>query len=84
MIIPLCGEWALASSRLASCLIDDPKKEFEARQREAADILNSCPDVSLPSGQGQNPLEAIMKHYTPIKIIQEIETISGIFELKTR
>ena len=83
MIIPLCGEWALAGSRLASCLIYDEKGEIEARQKDAAHALSSYPDFSLPCGQGQKPFEAIMKH-PPIRIIQEIDTISGIFELRTR
>ena len=83
MIIPLCGEWALASSRLASCLIWDQKGEIEARQREAACALRGHPDPSLPCGQGQKPHEAVMKH-PPIRIIQEIDTISGIFELRAR
>ena len=83
MIIPLCGEWALASSRLASCLIWDQRGEIEERQEEAACALHGHPDPSLPCGQGQKPHEAVMKH-TPIKIIQEIDTISGIFELRAR
>ena len=84
MIIPLSGDWALASSRLASCLIDDPKKEIKARKKEAAEILCNHPDFSPPCGQGQNPLEAMMKHYPPFQIVKEIESISGISELKAR
>ena len=83
MIIPLCGEWALASSRLASCLIWDQKRETEARKKEAACALRGHPDPSLPCGQGQKPHEAVMTH-PPIRIIQEIDTISGIFKLRER
>lgn len=84
MIIPLCGKWALVSSKLGSCLIADPKKEEKILHKEAVDILRHCPEVSLPSGQGQNHTEAIMKIYSPIKVIQEIETHSGISDLKAR
>ena len=83
MIIPLCGEWALASTRLASCLIWDQRKEINKRRKEAACALCSYPNLSLPCGQGQKPVEAVMMHQ-PITIVQEIDTISGIFELRAR
>ena len=84
MIIPLCGEWALVSSKLGSCQIADPNKEGEALHKKAVDILRRCPNVSLPSGQEQSHTEAFTKIYSPIKVIQEIETCSGIFDLKAR
>ena len=84
MIIPLCGKWALIGSKLGSCQIADPKKEGKTLHKEAVDILRHCPDVSLPGGQGQNHIEAVMKIYSPIKVVQEIETCTGIYDLKAR
>ena len=84
MIIPLCGTWALTSSKLGSCQIADPRREGKGLHRDAVDILQRCPHISLPSGQGQNHTEAVMKINSPIKVILEIESHSGIYDLKAR
>ena len=39
MIVPLYGEWALAASRLANCLISDHEDEKEERIDEVTTSL---------------------------------------------
>lgn len=84
MIIPLCGEWALAGSKLASCLINDPNRDLKERYQEAALALQNHPNLSLPGGQGQAYSEAIMKHLPTEDLVQKIEIVSGISDLKAR
>ena len=79
-IIPLCGEWALTASRLASCLISDPNNEKKKRLEEAVDALAWYPHLSLPGGQDQSPEEAI----EPMDVIDHLEKASGISYLKKR
>ena len=82
-IVPLCGEWALAASRLASCLMSDPNNEKQDRLEEAAEALESYPHLSLPGGQEQSPKEAI-KTLQPIALIDHLEKASGVADLKAR
>ena len=82
-IIPLCGEWALIASRLASCLISDPNNEKQKMLEEAADALASYPHLSLPGGQEQSPQEAII-NLEPMDVIDLLEKASGISDLKKR
>ena len=82
-IIPLSGEWAMAASRLASCLISDPNNEKQGILEEAAEALESYPHLSLPGGQEQSPKEAI-KNLELMTLIDHLEKASGIADLKKR
>ena len=82
-IIPLCGEWAMAASRLASCLISDPTDEKQERLEEAAQALENYPHLSLPGGQEQSPKDTIMS-LQPIVLIDHLEKASGVADLKAR
>ena len=82
-IIPLCGEWALSASRLASCLISDPCSEKQERLEEATAALESYPHLSLPRGQEQSPKDAI-HNLEPMALITHLEKASGISDLKAR
>ena len=84
MIIPLCGEWALAGSKLASSLINDPNHDKDERYRDAATVLQSFPYLSVSGGQGQSYDDTIMAHYPPEDLVQKIESISGVSDLKAR
>lgn len=85
MIIPLCGEWGMAASRLASCLISDAIDEEQKRLavEEAAEALDKYPHLSLPGGQEQSPKEAI-RSLDPMALIDHLEKASGIGDLKAR
>lgn len=83
IIVPLCGDWALAASRLASCLISDPDKELEERKEDAATALACDPHLCLPGGQEQSQKEAI-KSLEVYNLICELEKASGIHILKAR
>ena len=82
-IIPLCGEWALCASRLASCLISDPDNEIEDRQEDAAKALTNYPHLSLPGGQEQSYTETI-KSLSHADLVMHLENASGITDLKAR
>ena len=82
-IIPLCGEWALAASKLASCLISDPNDEKQKRLEDAAEDLEDYPHLSLPGGQEQSPKDAI-KNLEPMALIDHLEKASGVADLKAR
>ena len=82
-IIPLCGEWAMAASRLASCLISDPTDEKQERLEEAAQALENYPHLSLPGGQEQSPKDTIMS-LQPMVLIDHLEKASGVADLKAR
>lgn len=82
-IVPLCGEWALAASRLANCLISDPDDEKQERLDEAILSLESYPLLSIPRGQGQSQKEAI-QNFRPSDLIHHLEKASGVSHLKTR
>ena len=84
MIIPICGEWALDGSRLNNCLISDPKTELSERYEEAAKVLHQYPELSLPGGQGQTYSEIVCQQYPPLDLVEMIESISGITDLKAR
>lgn len=84
MIIPICGEWALAGSKLANCLITDPKGEKGARYDDAVLVLQKYPHLSLPGGQGQSCNDAIRTLYPPVDLVQKLENISGVTDLKAR
>ena len=83
IIVPLCGDWALAASRLAFCLISDPDKELELRKEAAAMALECYPHLCLPGGQEQSQKEAI-RNLKVSELICELEKASGIHTLKTR
>ena len=82
-IIPLCGEWAMAASRLASCLISDLIDEKQKWLSEAAEALENYPHLSLPGGQEQSPRDAIMS-LQPMVLIDHLERASGVADLKVR
>ena len=84
-IIPLCGQWAMAASRLASCLNSDPIHENQTKEaiEEAAEVLEDYPHLSLPGGQGQSPKDAI-KSLQPMALIDQLERASGVADLKAR
>ena len=82
-IIPLCGEWALAASKLASCLISDPNDEKQQRLDDAAKDLEDYPHLSLPGGQEQSPKDAI-ESLEPMVLIDHLEKASGVADLKAR
>ena len=84
MIIPLCGEWALAGSKLASSLICDPSHNKDERYEDAATSLQNFPHLDLPGGQGQSYIDALMRLYCPEDLVEKIENISGISQLKER
>ena len=84
MIIPLCGDWALAGSKLASSLISDPNHDKDERYRDAAAALQHFPHLDLPGGQGQKYIDAIMRRYPPEDLVEKIESVSGISQLKAR
>ena len=84
VIIPICGEWALAGSKLANSLIAGPKNEREARYKEAASVLQHCPILSLPGGQGQSYDDAILGHFKPVEVVEKLESVSGVSDLKAR
>ena len=84
-IIPLCGEWVMAASKLASCLISDPidEKLKKLAIDEAAEALEKYPHLSLPGGQEQSPKDAI-KSLQPMALIDHLERASGVTDLKAR
>ena len=82
-IIPLCGEWAMTASRLASSLISDPINEKQERLEEAAEALEKYPHLSLPGGQRQSPRDAILS-LQPMTLIGHLERASGVADLKAR
>ena len=84
MIIPLCGEWALSGSKLLRSLINDHDSNKDKRYRDAASVLQCCPQVSLPGGQGQDYVEAIMSRFSALDLVKKIESVSGISDLKAR
>lgn len=84
MIIPLCGDWALAGSKLASSLISDPNHDKDERYRDAAAALQHFPHLDLPGGQGQKYIDTIMRRYPPEDLVEKIESVSGISQLKAR
>ena len=84
MIIPLCGEWALAGSKLASSLISDPNNDKDERYKDATLALQSFPHLNLPGGQGQSYIDAIMRLYPPEELVEKIESVSGMSQLKAR
>ena len=82
-IIPMCGEWALAASRLASCLISDPDNEKQERLEDAVEALQNFPHLSLPGGQEQSLKETI-QNLEPKALIALLEKASGVSDLKSR
>ena len=84
MIIPLCGDWALAGSKLASSLISDPNRDKSERYEVAAEALQKFPQLDIPGGQGQSFIDAVTKLYPPEDLVEKIENISGISQLKAR
>ena len=84
-IIPLCGEWAMAASRLARCLISDPiDEEWKKLAIEAAaEALEKYPHLSLPGGQEQSPKDTLMS-LQPMVLIDHLEKASGVADLKAR
>ena len=84
MIIPLCGDWALAGSKLASSLISDPNRDMRERYEVAAEALQKFPNLDIPGGQGQSYIDAVTRLYPPEDLVEKIENISGISQLKAR
>ena len=82
-IIPVCGEWALAASRLAKCLISDPENEIKERREEAAEALESFPHLNLSGGQ-QLSYREIIKSLSHSDLILHLENASGVTDLKAR
>jgi hypothetical protein len=84
MIIPLCGDWALAGSKLASSLISDPNHDMRERYEVAAATLQKFPHLDIPGGQGQSYIDAITRLYPPEDLVEKIDSVSGISQLKAR
>ena len=82
-VVPLCGEWALAASRLAECLISDPDEELQERRKEAISALESYPHLSLPGGQQQTH-GAVIQSLNSKDLVKHLENASGIHDLKSR
>ena len=82
-VIPLCGTWALVGSKLASCLIYDPKNQMNDITKDAATVLENHPDFSMPCGEGQRRIDAI-KDLDKKKMVSHIEQLTGIRDLQER
>lgn len=84
-VIPLCGEWALAGSRLASCLKGDPNREIQDRKEEVLSLLDvNHTQLDIACGQGQCTKDVLGSTVDLPTLIQLLEDISGIAHLKKR
>ena len=87
-VIPLCSEWALVGSSLASCLEDahhGPREQLEKNIEMALSILeNNHFLLNEAFGQGEDVKEALRMRFNSFKLVQLLEDISGVAALKER
>ena len=86
-VIPLCSEWAIIGSSIASCLEGGPQEQLEKLVEKALSILESnhfLLDEALAFGQGEDVKEALRQRYDSVKLVQMLEEISGVSALKER
>ena len=89
VILPLCGKWALQSSKLRSCLEsceEQRSKNYLRRLKEAATTLQKHPahsDLNIPGAQGQSELDAICA-LGPSKLVESLDQVTGIQALRKR
>ena len=78
-VFPLSGDWALKSSMLASCPVDDPN--HVSCKDAAVSSLNMYPQLSdMPSGEGHTNISA----HPPQEIVRCLDDASGISVMKKR
>ena len=83
-IIPLCGTWALAASKLATSMMGDQSEELmSTRLADARTMLEKCPNLDLPGGQGQSQKDLIIK-LDSTDVNSRLEKASGFWILKNR
>lgn len=83
-IIPLCGRWGLAASKLSNSILGDPSEEnVQKRFRNAKKMLEKCPYVDLPGGQDESQRDLILK-LDSSEVVSMLETASGFRTLKKR
>ena len=79
-VLPLCSDWALASTKLASSLIGDNNDVKKAMLQEALSSLEKYPHNDyLPRGQGERLTEV---NHDPHKVIECLDKASGMHTLK--
>lgn len=87
-VIPLCSEWALVASSLASCLEDahhDVQELLEKTVEKALSILEANHFLLNEAfGQGEDVKEALRMRFDSFKLVQMLEDISGVAALKER
>lgn len=89
IILPICGEWALRSSKLRNCIEanqDSRSKKYRTRFKHAAEALHSHPgrsELGIPGAQGQSELETILR-LEPHKIVEYLDQVTGIHTLRKR
>lgn len=89
VILPLCGKWALQSSKLRSCLQSGEEEKgstFQKCLKNAAKALQAHPahsDLSIPGAQGQSELDAICG-LGPFKVVDNLDQVTGIQTLRKR
>ena len=82
-IIPLSGIWALAASRLTTCLVNDQSDgNLERILGSAQKMLEMCPNVDLQGGQDESQGDLIRK-LDPQAVIDRLHRASG-FHLLTK
>lgn len=82
-IIPLSGIWALAASKLATCLANDQSDgNFEKILEDAQRMLEMCPNADLHGGQDESQRDLVRK-LDPQAVIERLHRASG-FNLLTQ
>lgn len=83
-IIPLCNRWALTGSKLNSCLLRGIRDR--ERKERCLRILEQCSgSIDVACGEGQTMKEAIRLEFKNGQdIVNALENVSGIAELKSR
>ena len=83
-IIPLCNKWALTASKLNGCSLRGIHNK--ERKEMALRTLEMCSgSLDIACGEGQTMGEAIRSEYKSGQdVVNALEKVSGIAELKTR
>ena len=83
-VIPLCGRWALAASKLSNSIDSDVSEDnVRKRLQSAQKMLEKCPYVDLPGGQDQSQKELILK-LNSCEVATNLEAAGGFHALKQR
>ena len=83
IIIPLCSNWALTSSKLKRHL-DAGLNGNELMEQALKDIKN-CAFLELECGQGQTLTDAINSQFKdPHRVVETLNDVSGATSLKVR